>query len=441
MVYTLKQRSWQQITVMLMLLCAMLGVVALAALTDDYLFYHGEIDKDFRYWKVINTRRSNHLYYLNYWVAHRMHDGYPIMFHSKKGRKQAIVCMYPKGGSTLWKYLLQYGMIGINKPLRQILRETPHSQPYRANGVKEFRGAMEDMNLPRFLVVRNPYVRFLSAYLDKVKDKKDRNFLPPGFIPGQSFEIFVQKMLEYQKGYNSSRWGNFNDHFSLMSKSCALPAGMTYDYVLPLEQMDHWYEAFIRTLGLVEETRTGWNITTPVYKGDPNVPCFYRVQGKTCEQMFANTTVDTAVTPPTSTQTIVANTAPSPSSSKNRSSANYLSADYRTNHATNSATQLSQYINSPTMLNALTQWMVPDLLQFRYPIWDGHNPVEYVKSLSQRSLPPTLHYSGNSILYFKNLTDDTPVTRGSRPSKESIFGKPAPANNNNKGKGKGKGKL
>jgi hypothetical protein len=42
--------------------------------------------------------------------------------------------------------------------------------------------------------------------------------------------------------------------FTLMSNLCGINASMTYDYYLPLEQMDYRYEPFIRALGIGEYT-------------------------------------------------------------------------------------------------------------------------------------------------------------------------------------------
>lgn len=384
-------------------------IISLTVIHADQLegnyFRHEQLDHDFRFWKVLDKPRSNRLQFNNVWTAHRMHDGYPIKFHNTNRTHQGIICMYPKGGSTLLKFLLRFGVFGNTKPLLGILSETPHSQAYRGGGVRDFRGTMNDYFMPRFLIVRNPYIRFLSAYLDKIKDKKDKAFMPPGYKPHQSFEIFVEKTLEYQKGFNASRWHDFNNHFTLMSKTCAIDAGMSYDYILPLEQMDHWYEPLIRTLGLVDQTRTGWNVTTPFYKGDPSVPCFYRIKGKTCEEMFQDDKSSLLSSSSSNHHNDSESNLQHRQESATTSTKKFLSGDGRTNHATNSAAQLSKYLNSPPLLAKLTEWMLPDLMQFRYPIWDGNDAEDYIKSLSKRSIPPALQYDGRYTNFLRNMTD------------------------------------
>jgi hypothetical protein len=309
-----------------------------------------------------------------------MHDGFPFLFKSRNNThpKKAFICFYPKGGSTQLKFLFRYAMSVNNRTLQSFLNESPHSQLYVGGGNNEFRAQLRSMTVPRFLIVRNPYIRFLSAYIEKIEHCKDHAFAPPGYKIGEPFEKFIVETIKHQNGFNRKRWADFNNHFTLMSNLCGMNASMTYDYYLPLEQMDYWYEPLIRYLGIESYTKVGWNTSSEEYEGDPHSPCFYHTKGKTCEEMFVMGNNNSIVIS---------------SSTHHDNNVNTLYtynamniAKSHTKHITNSTSQLSKYYNDTHLLNELTEWMLPDLRQFNYPIWDGKNAKEYVKNLEQKSV-------------------------------------------------------
>ena len=65
----------------------------------------------------------------------------------------------------------------------------------RGAGVPNYDVADLPMNARKYMVciVRNPYERMLSAYLDKVYQQSNAVFWPPGLRRGASFEAFVQR--------------------------------------------------------------------------------------------------------------------------------------------------------------------------------------------------------------------------------------------------------
>ena len=48
------------------------------------------------------------------------------------------------------------------------LEVSPHHKPPAGTSAREFESAASSGGVPRFMLVRNPYSRLLSAYLDKV---------------------------------------------------------------------------------------------------------------------------------------------------------------------------------------------------------------------------------------------------------------------------------
>jgi hypothetical protein len=233
-----------------------------------------------------NHQRSYKVPGFNLWIGTAMHDGVPFLFRNQITGQQAILCLHPKAGSTNFKFLLRYALMKIqdaNTNLKDILAESPHSR--HTSRVGEIRNAFLTAKIPRIMIVRNPYIRLLSGYLDTIVSRKELSFGPPTYTLDESFAVFVEKLI--LQHYNPDNV-DFNNHFKLMSKNCLLSDGMSYDYYLPLEQMDFWYESLIHSLQLTNFTRSGWNVTTPVFRGSGKQPCFYTSFNYSCEEMFAD---------------------------------------------------------------------------------------------------------------------------------------------------------
>lgn len=311
---------------------------------------------------------------MSHFLTSRMHDGLPFLFVNRINEKKGYFCIYPKGGSTNLKFLLR--VAGYLQPSFDIIiNESPHSVP--TVEARTYRKYMGNPFVPRVLITRNPYIRLLSGYIDKVKYQQDISLLPPGITLNDTFETFVDKIITYETSQTKVEINqtysfvtyfsdkpheiNFNDHFRLMSQSCMIPQGMTYDYILPLEQMDKWYEPLVRGFKLEDFVQQGWNITTQEYQGNENQPCFYVSQGKTCETMFDSNS--------NSTQ----KQAPKPS--------NEILPQGHTHHAHNTVQLLGTYYANIAFRAKVTEWIKPDLLQFHYPIWNNESAEEYLSML------------------------------------------------------------
>ena len=149
-----------------------------------------------------------------------------------------MLCLLPKVGSTTWKLAL----LSALHPRRHkwLLERSPH-QRRSVHELPSFTSA-KLRRAVRIVLVRNPYDRLLSAYLDKMVLQRKARLAPGGFEPGGSFESFLGNLTRLDPG-------KVDIHYRPMSLQCGMPA-LSYDYVLRVEEMAAWYEPFVRLLGL-----------------------------------------------------------------------------------------------------------------------------------------------------------------------------------------------
>jgi hypothetical protein len=266
-----------------------------------------------------------------------MLDGWPFLF--KRNGSAAFICMNQKVGSTTWKLaLLRASEYPAVKTKYFDLQQSPHGAP-ASQGCRNWTSAA----IPRFVMVRNPYSRLLSAYLDKCIVQISRLCpIDPKVAqqdPIGAFATVVVKATQSKQG--------LNDHFSLLVRSrCGFQAG--YDYYLPTEQMQYWYGPFVEALGIKSVMRWGWNLTTHWWRHSEE--CFYHPPGQDCDGMQSNA-ID--ADPPA------------------------------TFHATGSDAHLDSYY-TPDLALMVTNWARPDLLEFGYRPWGGTNGDAYLGSISRR---------------------------------------------------------
>lgn len=298
---------------------------------------------------------------------------------SPNARKYAIFCLYEKAGSTSFKYLLRYSSVYAKKfrlnNLNVVLSQEPH---YATTSTKkQFLANAYIKKVPRILITRNPYSRFLSGYVDKILITKDPNFGPPGFQLNDTFETFVREEINYQTNGEL----HYGDHFRLMSQGCWLPENMTYNYILPLEHMAHWYEPLMEGLHITEYTKMGWNVSTRLYRGRKGMPCHYVKPGCSCNQMFTKASQTCLVK---NKHKHKDQPKDQPKNRDNGRSGNItsISSTYqKTAHATDSSRQLERYFNNSKLLSEFNGWIKRDLEVFGYPEWNGTHANEYIRSL------------------------------------------------------------
>jgi hypothetical protein len=222
----------------------------------------------------------------NLWVGTSMHDGVPFLISNRISGREFIVCLHPRAANSVFKFLFRAAS-SWRRPhdatLPSLLFESPHSR--QTARTPDMQRAFMKSHVPRIMIVRNPYLRLLSSYLSEMQHHKATNGVTKDYDYGESFENFVEKLVKHQADPEKI---DFQDPYKLQSKNCLQSDGMTYDYYLPVEQMDFWYESLMDSLDLIPFTREWWNSTgTHHYQGKPNQPCFYRAFNRTCEEMFS----------------------------------------------------------------------------------------------------------------------------------------------------------
>mmetsp|Transcript_41851 Transcript_41851/g.69663 ORF Transcript_41851/g.69663 Transcript_41851/m.69663 type:complete len:382 (+) Transcript_41851:113-1258(+) len=211
-------------------------------------------------------------------ISPRFEDGYPLYIGGKHAGGPAIMCLLPKVGSSNWHVAILRKFFGdkykegghvhyVPYPPTDIMRTFPF----------RWRAVMAS-SVPRVIIVRNPYERMLSAYLSK---RANPLFLPAGFSlrhheasndTKNSFAAFVRAVTQraaYSHLKTMTREGVWS-HFRPQSSQCELQRGFSYDYVLPIEHMQHWFLPLVRALDFEAAVQTSsWSV-----RGIPIQPPF-----------------------------------------------------------------------------------------------------------------------------------------------------------------------
>eukprot|EP00466_Bigelowiella_natans_P011087 jgi/Bigna1/83181/fgenesh1_pg.103_\ len=114
-------------------------------------------------------------------------------------------------------------------------------------------------NVTRIMLVRNPYARFLSGYLDKIVG---------------DFQVWKKRIFPWLTESMEIKEPHFTPQFS----HCGVQNGFLYDYYLKIEETELWYEELVRHLGMENVMQHGW--------GNLGQECFFYAKERSCENMF-----------------------------------------------------------------------------------------------------------------------------------------------------------
>eukprot|EP00511_Aplanochytrium_stocchinoi_P013045 CAMPEP_0204891496 /NCGR_PEP_ID=MMETSP1349-20130617/27376_1 /ASSEMBLY_ACC=CAM_ASM_000710 /TAXON_ID=215587 /ORGANISM="Aplanochytrium stocchinoi, Strain GSBS06" /LENGTH=248 /DNA_ID=CAMNT_0052056903 /DNA_START=228 /DNA_END=974 /DNA_ORIENTATION=+ len=226
--------------------------------------------------------------------------------------------------------------------------------------MEEFHNALMNSTIKRFMFVRNPYSRLLSAYLDKVILQHKRGVYPHRFKESSGFPGFLHALR------NENRRGVFTRFtYAPLSKLCEIPKGMKYDYYLKIEQMKYWYKPFINHLDMQAAVSLGWNVTTKWFHGG-NQSCFYASPGQTCASMFDAGVFDA-------------------DGGQGNKEDTLKEIKPKSFHATGSDSQLGYFYNAFLVGNLVKSFAKDDFNTFLYPFWnfDTESPNEYIRKVTQ----------------------------------------------------------
>ena len=142
-----------------------------------------------------------------------LRDGWPFAYRG------TVICLLAKAASTSYKLALlksagvpgypdDEGRFGLD-PHGKLLPESVNADEWRqlvASG-------------PAYMIVRNPFTRLLSGYIDKVERHPMPQKWPSRFTGSGGFAAFARAVVEEPPA-------SINKHFALQSAQCSLDAGM-----------------------------------------------------------------------------------------------------------------------------------------------------------------------------------------------------------------------
>ena len=214
-------------------------------------------------------------------------DGKPFVYQLRD-RPPTILCMVQKAGSTTWKLALLKAMGVEGFPSSSSTFDTsPHGVmlPTAAISQQYWESLVGNTSVQRYMIVRHPLTRLLSAYLDKIENKIENRSLraikkPAFYFEGagsaQGFDGFVDALTQawegtgkvqgrYREGTGKvqqvdalTQASAVNGHFAPQTSLCDIPSGMSYTY-LHVEETEVWYRQLVCHLGLQAAVRHGWS--------------------------------------------------------------------------------------------------------------------------------------------------------------------------------------
>lgn len=110
----------------------------------------------------------------------------------------------------------------------------------------------------KFLVVRDPYERLLSAFRDKLERPGNNYFqknvvsiVRKRFREGQTDGVEGITFSQFVSFLNSRKWGEYDEHWRPFTQTC-FPCGIRYDVIGKYETLVEDSERFLRLIGAPE---------------------------------------------------------------------------------------------------------------------------------------------------------------------------------------------
>ena len=123
-----------------------------------------------------------------------------------------------------------------------------------------------DPSYLRVMMVRNPYSRLLSAFLDKACTPINGYWAGIQKLIGglyqptpEDFQRFIVRLLYLKSRNPRDRHLGSEPHFTPLTTHCGIDAGVQYDLILKVEEIDMWYPDIVHILGLQEHVGSGWD--------------------------------------------------------------------------------------------------------------------------------------------------------------------------------------
>lgn len=259
----------------------------------------------------------------------KIHD---TLVHKANHQPSFFACHAPKTGCTAYNYFYLYANKGVWWKAEQV-KSNPgliyqHFAKIRRNATyREFQDLSDetliqlDQTLDRIVIGRNPYVRFLSSYLDWLGRAKQTE-------ESVSFEMFTRRYA------NHTLRGGLMNHIEPVSSYCRL-AEKSY-LTLRVEEQALWFNEFLHKYGL-EEIMANYTETSG------NIVFSTGLSGQA--QLKDHTHSIAGKTP-------------------------WPSHIFESRHHRGSAEKLAAYY-TPELARLVTEAQMEDFYAFGYPVWDG----------------------------------------------------------------------
>eukprot|EP01024_Parvocaulis_polyphysoides_P028840 TRINITY_DN26030_c0_g1_i1.p2 TRINITY_DN26030_c0_g1~~TRINITY_DN26030_c0_g1_i1.p2 ORF type:complete len:162 (-),score=17.10 TRINITY_DN26030_c0_g1_i1:82-567(-) len=148
---------------------------------------------------------------------------------------------------------------------------------------------LQNPQIPRIKLVRNPYIRAISMFTDKIVKT---NYVQNGFYVGwgmtfkkkPTFDDFVDQL---HRKFQRQELHSINNHFATQFEHCWENLGLKFDYVLKIERLDFWYPCFVEELNLWSYVMRGWPDRDHCYFSSKDVPCNGPVQNEDGKLVFS----------------------------------------------------------------------------------------------------------------------------------------------------------
>lgn len=309
----------------------------------------------------------------------RILGGHPV-FYPAPSQHGVVFCFPQKVGSTRWKNLLYRGRAdertarahgyahGMSSNIHKI--RAPWTFESRYDSREKLVAEMLDPSSLRFMFVRDPYVRMLSAFLDKIcsrdswKIKADEwNEYSKWLGNGVHFSCTPEEFYRYIKALlNLTDAGvDLDSHIALQSDLCGKQHGMEYDFYLKVEEEDLWYPELVALTGLEHAARSGWSVQVHIESHERvklDVPdCFLKLPGSTCMETDAHIRDVVAGRDGFGTHR----------RAQQEGDAQWMMGK-STEHASGTLSQMHKYYSTWEIVDLATAFVRPDLITFKYPV-------------------------------------------------------------------------
>eukprot|EP01023_Acetabularia_acetabulum_P007713 TRINITY_DN1338_c0_g1_i1.p1 TRINITY_DN1338_c0_g1~~TRINITY_DN1338_c0_g1_i1.p1 ORF type:complete len:342 (-),score=19.13 TRINITY_DN1338_c0_g1_i1:2080-3105(-) len=201
-----------------------------------------------------------------------------FFINGSKPRQQFILSFALKGGTTRTSQMIEKL---INDQFKGVFEPWIYKDVWFRSSLTNFyeetvEKILTDPAIPRIVIVRDPYTRFLSAYNDKIRKQNVNDELGFDIHNRASFDEFVERIYSIRKQKNRGvTAGNYglNAHFAQQVESSMVSFGMRYNYVLKLEEIGNWFSCFMDLVNIREEMMHGWPGDDQCFLSTPAAPC------------------------------------------------------------------------------------------------------------------------------------------------------------------------